>query len=145
MMRTAMALSHVTGGNCSTKLSIVPPATRCSNIAFRGTSVLLKNGYGSLASAIVRLPLSRPIIQRSPRRLRAHVAILVFLAAAARARVVAADLLAAVADRLQFLVAARIGRHAVVGHGARGGLVDRGADRPQRFLERLGLLHLEDH
>src|SRR5262249_24721535 len=90
----------------------------------------------------------------SHRRL-VHAAVLVLLAAAARARVVAADALAAVADRLLLLVAlltARDRRVLLATHAALVGqrqrrwrrLVDRRADRPQRLLEPLRLLHAED-
>src|SRR5262245_52060113 len=71
----------------------------------------------------------------------AHVAVLVLLAAAARAGVVAADLLAAVADRLEFLVAGAVVRDrlvvAVGGAGLGRRLVDGRADDPQRLLEGL--------
>src|SRR5205823_1958212 len=93
-------------------------------------------------TGVSRLPSSR----RMP-----HVAVLVLLAAAARAGVVAADLLPAVADRLGHLglaagVALRrlrllLGR---LLHGRRRG-VRGGADHPHRLLERLALLYAEDH
>src|SRR5947209_19242376 len=82
----------------------------------------------------------------------AHVAVLVLLAAAAGTRVVAADLFAAVADRLGLLVALAavgdrrllLGRDAVgARHRPRGRFLDRRADRPQRLLEALRLLHAE--
>src|SRR5262249_31695788 len=87
-------------------------------------------------------------------RLLAHVAILVFLAAAARAPVVAAAALAVVADRLRLLVALLAvgdGRLLLAAHAPlvrrrqrpRRRLVDRRPDRPQRLLEALRLLHAE--
>src|SRR5262249_37659870 len=82
-----------------------------------------------------------------------HVAILVLLAAAARAGVVAANSLGAVADRLGLLLGlltARDGRFllcadARLGHGRRRRrLVHHGADGPDRLLEAFVVLHLEN-
>src|SRR5262245_17793113 len=82
------------------------------------------------------------------------MAVLVLLAAAAGARVIAADLVAAVADRLGLLVAlgAAGDRRVLLAanpirarrpHVARR-LLGRRTDRPQRLLEALLFLHAED-
>src|SRR5205814_8629908 len=84
----------------------------------------------------------------------AHAAILVLLAAPARAWFIAADALATVADRLGLLIPLlAIGNRGILlaadavavrtRRGARGGLVRRGADRPQRF-QSLFLFHAEN-
>src|SRR5438093_1520531 len=66
-----------------------------------------------------------------------HVAVLVFLAAAARARFVATDPLTPVADRLDhFRFASRIGAE-LVGLGPGRRLVNGRADGPKRFLKGL--------
>src|SRR6266542_3743234 len=75
----------------------------------------------------------------------AHVAVFVLLAAAAGARIVATHLLLAVADRLRLLALAGV-RHPlarVLRHYPWGRLVNRRADRPDRLLETLRLLHAE--
>src|SRR5207247_7504992 len=84
----------------------------------------------------------------------AHVAVLVLLAAAARAGVVTADALGAVADRLDLLVGLlavgdrrlllALDTLAVGRRGPRGGFVSRRADHPQGLLEALLFLHAED-
>src|SRR5262245_41075933 len=102
------------------------------------------------------LYLGRRCCGRASPRGDLHVAVLVLLAAAAGARVVAADALAAVADRLGLLLgllAALDGGHLLGldaalrrrrGHGRAGLLVPRLGDGPHRLLEALGLLHAED-
>src|SRR5262249_51237027 len=83
---------------------------------------------------------------RPRRRLLAHVAVLVLLARAARARVVAADAVGAVAARLRLLVRLRaVGRHSVLAvarrrHQPRRLVV---AGEPDHLLEPLLLLHAE--
>src|SRR5436305_2854418 len=81
-----------------------------------------------------------------------HVAVLVLLAALARARLVAADLLAAVADRLGLLVAPLTAGDrllllvldaALLRQHALRLLVRRRPDRPHPLLEALLLLHAE--
>src|SRR5262249_33985486 len=87
----------------------------------------------------------------------AHVTVLVLLAAAARAGIVAADALGAVADRLDLLggllaICDGCGLLALDGvavgaGGGRGALrrfVNRRANRPDRFLETFFLLHAKD-
>src|SRR5262249_34294817 len=77
----------------------------------------------------------------------AHVAVFVLLAAAAGARIVAAHLLLAIANRLRLLPLACV-RHPlltrVLRRHPRRRLVDRRPDRPDRLLETLRLLHAED-
>src|SRR5262249_45846775 len=78
-----------------------------------------------------------------------HAAVLVLLAAPARARIVAADLVHLVAERLDLLPFAQgvrlLGADVVGGgEGPRGLGVGRGADLPDRFLEALVVLQLED-
>src|SRR5262245_17226595 len=77
---------------------------------------------------------------------RAHVAVLVLLAATARAGVVAADLLAAVADWLDlFLLAACVCRYLIGRRHRAGGTLLRGhLVHPDRLLNAAGLLHAED-
>src|SRR5438105_13757385 len=105
---------------------------------------------GILSLALVPTP-SVGTRDGSHRRL-AHAAVLVLLAAAARARLVAADLLGAVADRLGLLVALLtvgdrrrlLPRRAVgAGQRPRGRLVRRRPDHPHRPLEALLLPHAE--
>src|SRR5205823_5443300 len=78
-------------------------------------------------------------------RRRAHVAVLVLLAAATRARVVAADLVAAVAYRLDLLVGlAACRRLRRLGCRALRSLLRRRVDDPDRILQPFRLLHAED-
>src|SRR5262245_28425505 len=86
-------------------------------------------------------------VLRSARCLGAHAAVLVFLTAAARAGIVAADLCPGVADRFRLLaLAPRVRHHLLVlrRHSPRSRLVDRRPDRPDRVLEATLLLHAED-
>src|SRR5438552_14021682 len=95
----------------------------------------------------------RTLNEEGSARRRPHVAVLVLLAAAAGARFVAADLVAAVADRLLLLVAGLaagdggllLGLHRAVGDlQARGGLVHHLADHEHRFFGQvLVVLHAE--
>src|SRR6266704_2728780 len=81
-----------------------------------------------------------------------HVAVLVLLAASARARIIPADAFATVADRLGFLFALAapgdgvvlLGSHAGAGHRAGGRLVDRRAYGPNRFLKAFLFFHAEN-
>src|SRR5207248_5254387 len=82
----------------------------------------------------------------------AHVAVLVLLAAAARAWVIAANAVAAVADRFRLLFGllamgdggVLLGPHRLLARrrqGPRRRLVRRRPDHPQRFLKAFLLLH----
>src|SRR5437879_4944432 len=94
---------------------------------------------------------------RTPKlnRWLAHVAVLIFLAAAAGAGIVAADALAAVADRLGLLVSLLAAGDGLVlltadtlavgdRSGARRRFMHRGPDLPERFLKTLIFLHAQD-
>src|SRR5262245_908191 len=106
-----------------------------------------KRAYSPLAPYARRTTLSAT---SSLPRCLPHVAVLVLLAAAARAGVVAADLLAAVADRFGLLVAslatgnrrALLAGHAGLAQCPGGGFVGGGLDRP--LLEATLLFHAED-
>src|SRR5262245_40306604 len=76
----------------------------------------------------------------------AHVAVLVFLAAAARAGVVAAHFGILVANRFLLLFRSGVGRGLllVVGGAGRVGFVNGRSDRPDRFLEAFRLFHTKD-
>src|SRR5438105_11728498 len=83
----------------------------------------------------------------------AHAAVLVLLAAAARAGIVAADLFTAVANGFDLLVGllapldgrVLLGTDIVsAGHRLGGSFLDQGADCPYRFREALVVLHAED-
>src|SRR3989442_1312148 len=74
---------------------------------------------------------------------QAHAAVLVFLAAAARTGIVAAHPLVAIADRFGFLVPRLRAGDGGVGRVAGSGFVNRGPDRPHRFLKTYVVLHAE--
>src|SRR5262245_35556726 len=93
---------------------------------------------------------SPPLHTTTSHRCLPHVTVLVLLAAAARARFVAADAVATVADRLQlFPLFATGGYGLLLIVGRRGADAGRSflncrANRPERLLKPLGFFHAED-